>query len=431
MKKAISLVLLAAMSIGVLGGCGQTSSSTSTKKNVTLTVLTNRTDIVGTTLKKYGDDYKAKTGVTIKWEGITDYDGDVKVRLNSKKYGDVLLIPNGIANSDLPQFFEPLGKSTDSKLKDYNYVNDKAVKNADGSYTTYGLSYGMGANGIVYNKAAFKKAGIDKFPTTLTGLYQASAKLKAAGIVPLATNFKDKWPLAQFDSIAISLSGNGSFYNTLYKETSPFSSDKPNGKALAILYKFVNSGWVEPDLTTTNWEQSKADLGTGKVGMLFSGTWSIPQMQAVATNKDDIGFAAAPLDDSGVLKADASPDWRLGVSKASDNKKEAEAFLFDFVNSNYADTNGFIPINKNKKSTNTTINSFLASGVKLLYVAPGPNGDESDKKDKIANSAAIDFMGGLYTQNVALAAKSGKAAYDKAINELNTKWNNAKKQLNY
>lgn len=154
-------------------------------------------------------------------------------------------------------------------------------------------------------------------------------------------------------------------------------------------------------------------------------------MQSVATNKDDIGFAAAPIDDSGVLKSDASPDWRLGVSKSSDNKKEAEDFLFAFVNSSYADTNGFIPINKNKKSTNPTINAFLASGVKLLYVAPGPNGDESDKKDKIANNAAIDFMGGLYTQNVALAAKSGKAAYDKAIDDLNTKWNNAKKELNY
>jgi ABC-type glycerol-3-phosphate transport system substrate-binding protein len=381
-------------------------------------------------LKKFGDDYKAKTGVTIKWEGITDYDGDVKVRLNSQNYGDVLLIPNGIANSDLPQFFEPLGKNTDDKLKAYNYTDDKAIKNSDGSFTTYGLSYGMGADGVVYNKAAFKKAGVDKFPTTLTGLYDAAAKLKAAGIVPLATNFKDKWPLQEWDSMAIPISGDGSYYNTIYKETAPFSSDKPNGKALNVLYKFVSSGWVEKDLTTTNWESSKTDLGTGKVGMMFLGTWAIPQMQGVATNKDDIGFAAVPTDDSGKLNAISSPDWRLAVSKASSNKKEAQDFLFAFIDSDYANNNGFIPIKKGAQSSNPVIKEFT-SGVKLLFTAPGPNGDESDKKDKIANKAAIDFYGGLYVQNVAIAAKTSKAAFDKSIQDLNDKWAKAKKDLNY
>ncbi|APC39746.1 ABC transporter substrate-binding protein [Clostridium estertheticum] len=430
MKKVISSVLLAMMSIAVLAGCGKQAATTSAKKDVILTVLTNRTDIVSTDLKKFGDEYKTKTGVTIKWEGITDYDGDVKVRLNSKKYGDVLLIPNGIANTELSQFFEPLGKNTDAKLKGYNYTDDKAVKNSDGTYTTYGLSYGMGASGVVYNKAAFKKAGIVKFPTTVTELYAAAAKLKRAGIIPLATNFKDKWPLQEWDNLAIPMSGNGSYYNTIYKETAPFSADKPNGKSLNMLYKFVFSGWVEPDLTTTNWEQSKTDLGQGKIGMMFLGTWAIPQIQTAAANKGDIGFSAIPLDDSGKLSAITSPDWRLAVSKASENKTEAADFLFAFVNSTYANDNGFIPIQKGKESTNPIIKEFTTS-TKLLYIAPGPNGDESDKKDKIANKAAIDFYGGLYVQKVAIEAKKSKADFDKTITELNTNWANAKKTLKY
>lgn len=434
MKKVISLVLFATMSMGLLAGCGKTTNTDSTsaegKKDVTLTVLTNRTDIIDTELTKFGDEYKAKTGVTIKWEGITNYDGDVKIRLNSKNYGDVLLIPNGIANSELPQFFEPLGKNTDDNLKDYNYTDDKAVKNDDGSFTTYGLSYGMGASGVVYNKAAFKEAGIEKFPTTLTGLYEAAAKLKTAGIVPLATNFKDKWPLQEWDYMAIPMSGDGSYYNTIYKETAPFSEDKPNGKALKVLYEFVSNGWVEPDLTTTNWEQSKTDLGQGKVAMMFLGTWAIPQMQDNATNKEDIGFAAIPVDDSGNLSAIASPDWRLGVSKASENKKEAQDFLFAFIDSSFANDNGFIPIKKGAESTNPVIKEFT-SGTKLLFTSPGPNGDESDKRDKIANKATIDFYGGIYIQKVAIAAQNSKADFDKAIEDLNSKWAEAKKELNY
>ena len=432
MKKIISLVLLATMSVGVLAGCGKSAGSTSTetKKDVTLTVLTNRTDIVGTDLKKFGDDYKAKTGVTIKWEGITDYEGDVKVRLNSNNYGDVLLIPNGVATSDLGQFFEPLGKNTDDKLKDYNYTDYKATKNTDGSFTTYGLSYGMSASGIVYNKATFKKAGIEKFPTTLTGLYDAAAKLKAAGVVPVDTNFKDKWPFQEWDALAVIESGNGSYFNTIYKETAPFSADKPNGKALSVLYKFISSGWVEPDLTTTNWESSKVDLGTGKVGMMLLGTWAISQMQGKATNKDDIGFAAIPTDDSGKLTAIAGADYTLAVSKKSANKNEAKDFLFAFINSDYGDKNGFIPIKKNVESTSPVIKDFT-SGTKLLFTAPGPNGDESDKKDKIANKATIDFYGGLYVQTVAIASKTSKAAFDKSLQDLNDKWAKAKKDLNY
>ena len=299
------------------------------------------------------------------------------------------------------------------------------------SYTTYGLSYGMGADGAVYSKSAFKKAGIDKFPTTLTGLYAAASKLKAAGIVPLATNFKDKWPLGAWDSMAIPMSGNGSFYNTIYKDTDPYSNNKPNGKALNVLYKFVSNGWVEPDLTTTNWEQSKGDLGAGKVGMMFLGTWAIPQMQAAATDKNDIGFAAIPVNDSGKLNSTSGPDLGLAVSKASKNKKEAKDFLYAFVNSNYANDNGFIPIKKGAQSNDPIIKAFM-SQTKLLMKDPGPIGDEGDKRDKIANQAGIDLQGGgLYIQKVAIAAKDSKAAFDKAMTELNTNWDKAKKTLKY
>ena len=430
MKKVISLVLLATMSVSVLAGCGKAAtSSTTTKKDITLNVLTSRTDIVGTTLKKFGDDYKAKTGVTIKWEGITDYNGDVKVRLNSKNYGDVLYIPSGIPTSDLGQFFEPLGKSTDDKVKDYAFNTTYATKETDGTYTTYGLGYGMSADGIVYNKATFKKAGIEKFPTTLTGLYDACAKLKAAGVVPVATNFKDKWPLSQYDSMAIPMSGDANYNNFMYKETAPFSADKPYGKALEVLYKLVSSGWVEKDLTTTNWEQSKPDLGTGKIGMMFLGTWAIPQMQEFATNKDDIGFAPIPTNETGKLVANTGIDSCLAVSKNSENKKAAQDFLYAFIGSDYGDKNGFIPAKTGVESTNPVIKEFIASGVTLLKATPDP--EAADKMSKIGNKATVDFYGGLYTQNFAIAAKKSRAEFDKIVKDYNDKWSKAKTTLNY
>lgn len=434
MKKILSMILSIIAATSFLVGCGnEKSTDNSTNKNdVTLTVLTNRTDIVDTQLKEYAEKYKEKTGVTIKWEAITDYEGDVKVRLNSDNYGDVLLIPNAIKQSELEQFFEPLGKNTDSDIKEYLYNTYKAVKNKDtNDYTVYGLTYGLGVDGIVYNKAVFKKIGYNEFPKTLDEWYNASAKLAKEGVIPLAINFKDKWPLAAWDSMATPIHGKGDWWINIYKEETPFSKEKPNGQALEILYKFVSSGWVEKDLTTTNWEQSKADLGQGKIAAMILGTWAVPQVQQFASNKDDIGFAPIPVNNSGKLYAIAGPDWCMAISKKSQHKEEARKFLFDFINSDFADKQGLVPVKKGAESSNQVIKDFLNSGVTLLTYEDGQNGDEGDKKDSIAREAGIDFWGGTYIQNIALAAKKSRVEFEKVVSDLNSKWLNAKKKLGY
>lgn len=416
----VSMTLVASMFV---------ATSASAKASTTLTVLTNRTDIVSTDLKKMAADYKAKTGVTINWQAATDYEGNTKVRLNSNNYGDVLLIPNGITNAQLGQYFAPLGKNTDKDIKDYSYNTKKATKNSDGTYTVYGLTYGLGADGIVYNKAALAKAGIKTFPKTLDAWYAAADKLQKAGIVPLATNFKDKWPLSSFDAMCFPEYKNGNYQLDMIKEANPFAADKANGKALEVLYKFVNSGWVEPDLTTTNWEQSKAMIGTGKFAMALLGTWAIPQMQGFATNKNDIGFAAIPVDNSGKLMASTSPDYFMGVSNKSKNIAAAKAFLYYFLNSDFADKQGFIPAKTTAKPSNQVVKDFLSSGVKLITINDDPT--KSDIRTKIANDANIDFYGGKYIQDVAIAAKQGKDAFDAAIKDLNDRWEASKKKLGY
>src|SRR5687767_2687296 len=58
-----------------------------------ITVLTWRTDLVEDgTFDEYVEQFKAKypevTDVTV--EGLTDYEGEVKTRMNTENYGDVL-----------------------------------------------------------------------------------------------------------------------------------------------------------------------------------------------------------------------------------------------------------------------------------------------------------------------------------------------------
>src|SRR4051794_7195815 len=70
-----------------------------------ITVLTNRTDLVDTTFQDYKKTFETKyPDVNVTFEAITDYDGEVKTRMNTDDYGDVLIMPTGVANSDLSSF---------------------------------------------------------------------------------------------------------------------------------------------------------------------------------------------------------------------------------------------------------------------------------------------------------------------------------------
>ena len=73
-----------------------TSPSDPAKVSGDITVLTNRTDLVQDgTLKKYAAKFnKLYPNVKVTFQGITDYEGEVKIRMNTSNYGDVLLIPN-------------------------------------------------------------------------------------------------------------------------------------------------------------------------------------------------------------------------------------------------------------------------------------------------------------------------------------------------
>ena len=112
-------------------------------------------------LKEVGDKYYQEKGVKIEWEAITDYQGIVQTRMNTKDYGDVLNILSSFKASELGEFFEPLGKLED--YSDYVGVAERADLDTD---TVYGIPNGLGADGIVYNKKCFAAAGYDEFPKT-------------------------------------------------------------------------------------------------------------------------------------------------------------------------------------------------------------------------------------------------------------------------
>jgi raffinose/stachyose/melibiose transport system substrate-binding protein len=70
----------------------------------------------------------------------------------------------------------------------------------------YAIPYNVGVVGFWYNKDLFAKAGITSPPTTWPQLLTDVAKLKGAGITPIAIGSKDRWPDAFYwDYLAVKL----------------------------------------------------------------------------------------------------------------------------------------------------------------------------------------------------------------------------------
>src|SRR4051794_14555742 len=70
----------------------------------------------------------------------------------------------------------------------------------------YAIPYNVGVVGFWYNKDLFAKAGITNPPVTWPQFLADIAKLKTAGITPIAIGSKDKWPDAFYwDYLAVKL----------------------------------------------------------------------------------------------------------------------------------------------------------------------------------------------------------------------------------
>jgi raffinose/stachyose/melibiose transport system substrate-binding protein len=372
---------------------------------------TNRTDLIDTKLKEYKEAFKKKfPNADVEFEALKDYEAAIKLRLATAEVPDVVLIPN-IPNTQLPDYFAPLddlGLNDKIRFKDY--------KTANGG--VYGLVTGGSTTGIVYNKKAFADAGITALPKTLDEFYAASEKLKAKGIVPLATNYKDKWPLYTWQHVAVAMSGNPNFWNDRIKQENAFDPNGAFAKSLGILKTMISKGYVEKDINSSNWEQSKKDVASGKMAMYLLPNWVIPQVIENGTDSANVGFFPMPFDNSGKLTTLMTPDYFYAVSKNSKNLKTAKAFVKWLIeDSGYDDFAGFIPSLKDKKSSVTQLSDFLATkDLNFVEIAA----DNSDAM-AIQNKAQIDLND--IAQEVAVTDVA------KVFDKYNKKWVEAKKAL--
>ncbi len=409
-----------------------TTTPTAAPVSGEITVLTNRTDIVDTVFTaKYLPLFNAKyPDVKVKFEALTDYEGETKTRMNTTEYGDVLLIPNAITPDKLAEFFEPLGTVADLGQK-YNFVTEQSFGG-----NVYGLAVTGNANGFVYNKKVWDAAGITSLPKT-PDEFLADLKLikdKDAGVIPYYTNYKDGWPLTQWQSNRGQVTNDPNYANgTLVHTDAPWAAGTDENVIYTLLYNVVKQGLSEKDPTTTAWEPSKALIGGGKVATMQLGSWAIVQMQEAAVKASgaaaDIHYMPFPTQVSGKFISNIGGDYKIGINVHSTNKAAARAWIDWFENeSNFAfDQGGVSPVKGGKNPPQ--LSDFDTVGVTYIEQAPAKAGEEG-MLGKIQDESEIQLFDQTWPQRIVDAARGATSeSLDAIFADLNGKWKTARTTL--
>jgi len=385
-----------------------------------ITVLTHKTDLAADgTLARYAAEFaKIYPNVHVKFEPVVDYEGDVKIRLNSSDYGDVLMIPASVPVADYPKFFAPLGTPADLDQK-YRFTDHGTY---DGQ--VYGLAINGNATGMVYNKTVWQQAGITSWPTTpdqfLADLRTIKTKTQAT---PLYTTYHEGWPMTAWQAYLGELSCDPKASDDLATDTAPWAAGKELNQIDTMLYNVVHDQLTEKDPTTTAWDAAKSGMGSGKIGTLALASWAVSQMQLAAktagADPSSIGFMPYPTQVNGHFCSVISPDYMEAVSIHSQHKAAARAWVDWFVDKcTYAQDQGLLPTLKTGTMP-PALAAYQSAGVQFIELAQNDNAQLST----IDNDSEIGLQKPDYRQHIVdLARGAAGGSLDGYFADLDKKW---------
>lgn len=431
MKKQFLDVVGIVATVALLGACGKSSNFGADGEKVeTITFINHKTDweTDGTWdayLEKFNQKYP---NIKVEIQTITDYAGQIKTRMNSTEYGDLLMIPGDINPEEYSNFFEPLGDKA-ALQETYMGLNDRSFEGV-----SYGIPTQMNATGMVVNMKVFEDAGIETFPQTPEDFITAleTIKEKNPEITPLYTNYAAGWTLSNWDFVRPGAAGNPNITYELTSDTTPFEKGKTMNTIYQLLYDVSEKGLIEADPTTSDWEQSKVDLANGKVGIMVLGSWAVDQVKEInETEADNIVFQAFPMTATdGKQYMSVGGDYNLGINVNSEHKKAARTLLDWLVNeSDYAIDNGGLSSVLGSEYP-ASLQASKDAGVELIEEDPAPAGKEALFSD-INNQSEL----GIGTTDnekqriIDAAVGNSKESFESIMEDFNKRWADAIKTV--
>ncbi len=367
--------------------------------------------------------------IKVEMEAVTDYAEDSLLRLSTGDWGDVMFIP-AVDKSDLADYFMPLD-TLDNLSQQLNFVDQWEYEGQ-----CYGIPYMANAQGVLYNKAVFKDAGIDKLPTTPSEFLDDLKLIKDnTDAIPLYTNYAAGWTMGAWDAyIGIVTNGDNTYMNQKFVHTaSPFTDpgdDTGIYNLYRILYDAVANGLIEDDYTTTDWEGCKGMLNRGEIGTMVLGSWAFAQMQEAGDTPENVGYMPFPMTVGGKQYVAAGGDYNycINVKSSEENKLASLIFIKWMVEkSDWCFNEGGYTVVKGGKNPDM----YAAfDGCEVTSDQPAKAGEETYLNDMNAESELSFNAGGNdKVQRIVEAAANGSEKLDDIYADWTEKWNAAQEEL--
>ena len=412
---------------------GETGTDISAK----LKLLTHRTDMLatdypGTNYQSYIDEFhKMYPNIEIDIEGITNYAEDALLRLQGGEWGDIMMIP-AIDAEEFGNYFMPYGDLETME----GQIRFASAKQYHG--TVYGIPSTGAAQGVLYNKAVFEKAGITELPKTPED-FIADLKLikEKTDAIPLYTNYAAGWTMGAWDAyIGGTATGDSEYTNRKMLHTAnPFSDPGDGSHAYNIykvLYEAVAEGLTEDDYSTTDWEGSKGMMNRGEIGTMVLGSWAYSQMQAAGDKPEDIGYMSFPITVGGKQYASAGADYAFGINKDSSDENRMAALIFVkwmTEKSGFSYNEGGIPICASDNKYPELYAAF--DGIDYVFDDPAVEGEEGLLDLLNADSELnLNNGGDKKIQEIVEHASNGDMTFDAIMEKWNAAWTEAQELNN-
>ncbi|WP_122665395.1 ABC transporter substrate-binding protein [Pseudomonas viridiflava] len=161
-----------------------------------------------------------------------------------------------------------------AKEEKWDGLLDKKVSDTvkyDGDYVAVPVNIHR-VNWLWINPEVFKKAGIEKAPTTLDEFYAAGDKLKAKGFIALAHGGQPWQDSTVFEAVLLSVMGADG-YKKAFVDLDEKTLTGPEMVKVFTEFKKV-AGYMDPNRAGRDWNVAAADVINGKAGMQIMGDWA-------------------------------------------------------------------------------------------------------------------------------------------------------------
>ncbi len=343
-KKFILAMLTATVTAAALAGCGQKDNSTNNETisksddgKVTIKVFSNlpdRKNGQGLVEQKIIDEYMEKNqNVEIKVEALDEEAYKTKFKAYSMEG-----MPDVVSIWGQPSFLdEVLDAGVLAELNEDDYADYKFVSGSLDGFKKDGKLYGLPRNtdvaGFYYNEKMFTDNGWE-IPKTYDELLTLAGKIKESGMVPLAMDGGDGWPMAVYLSdILFKLAGDD-YAGIVSDAVSNADFSNPSFiEAAQLLKKSADEGLFQNGYDSQDYGTAMNLFTNGQAAMFYMGSWeaSMALNEDISEEiRDNIRVFTMPVIEGGKGTATDIAAWNGGgyaVAESSEVKEEAIKFL--------------------------------------------------------------------------------------------------------